>query len=93
MGLTRNRWRWAARPTPEKESPAPSANLDAGVNEVPQGCTEHTYCNTVEQPDNSTRRRVIGWVSALIGGLIAGLVEGSLVQAVQAIIEWVGAMF
>jgi len=67
--------------------------LDAGVNEVPQGCTEHTYCNTVEQPDNNTRRRVIGWASALLGGLIAGLFEDSLVQAAQAIIERVGAMF
>jgi predicted lipid-binding transport protein (Tim44 family) len=93
VGLTWNRWRWAARPTPEKESPAPSSNLDAGADEVPQGCTEHPYCNTVEQPDNSTRRRVIGWASALLGGLIAGLFEGSLGQAVQAIIERVGAMF
>jgi len=64
--------------------------LDAGVNEVPQGCTEHTYCNTVEQPDNSTRRRVIGWASAVLGGLIA---VGGLIEAVQAISEAVGTLF
>ena len=89
------RWGWAARPIPDKKSPAPSSNLDAGGNEEPVTwkAPEQVDSTTVEQPDNSTRRRAIGWASAVLGGLIAGLIEGGLIEVVQAIIEAVGTLF
>lgn len=84
------RWGWAARPTPDKKSPASKLELGAGVWKAP----EQVDSTTVEQPDNSTRRRVIGWASAVLGGLIAGLLTvGGLIEAVQAISEAVGTLF
>ena len=95
MRLTQIRWRWAARPTPKNNPPRPRTNLDAGANEEPADCweLEHRQSTTVAQPDNSTRRRAIGWASAVLGGLIAGLIEGGLIEVVQAIIEAVGTLF
>ena len=96
MRLTQIRWRWAARPTPKNNPPRPRTNLDAGANEEPADCweLEHRQSTTVAQPDNSTRRRAIGWASAVLGGLIAGLLTvGGLIEAVQAISEAVGTLF
>ena len=90
------RWGWAARPTPDKKSPASKLELGAGANEEPVvwKAPEQVDSTTVKQPDNSTRRRVIGWASAVLGGLIAGLLTvGGLIEAVQAISEAVGTLF